>query len=147
MMEKRNSHVEDRIQAMLDGELNDREALPVREHCDVCSSCRGALEESLAVREMLSRDASPRMLRPVWPEMANRLSGKGPTGNRRTFALATAVAILLGLSLGLFIGAPSRTAQTESDLWSHVGSTLTGDSSTLSSAYIGGFETEGEPAR
>lgn len=136
-------HIERRLQAYLDGVLDDREAEVVRAHCEHCEACRTALAELRAVHAMLARDETLAPPRPVWPGVRDRLSGRLRRPARRWgFAVGTAAAAVAGIVLGVVLGTlgPSTGAsETQVDVAAGYGqSALSTSSGTLGDVYLGG---------
>lgn len=98
-------HLDQRIQAFLDGELPPAEALAVERHVRSCASCRRALEARRALWERIDGLAArPLPEIAAWPRLARRLERRGRSGwtwPARGLALA---AMLAGMALGWQLG-------------------------------------------
>jgi len=103
-MTGRSDHVENRIQAFLDNELAPHEVERVRSHCAECPRCRKALEQAVAVRDILHADRNAIPLRPMWPHVRGRLNPIPSRRIRPAFALGVAAAGLAGILLGVSVG-------------------------------------------
>lgn len=147
-------HVEHRLQACIDGELDPREAAAVRAHCISCPRCGRALAELEVVGRALdgyghALDAA----RPaaasasLWPLIEARLRREDrwrrTTGRPRlrpAFALGAGLAIAAGLMLGLRLGhapLPGVTASDAGVAFLETGSLLDGDgATTLDEVYL-----------
>jgi anti-sigma factor RsiW len=130
-----NRHVEDRIQAWLDGELTAAEARSVEAHVESCERCARAADASRRVMRAIDSLEQARPLAPMWPRVERSLH-RGP-GLRfdPPFAAATAAALVAGVMLGVLtfdrspapIAAGGGTAEAE---WT------IGSSPTLAEIYL-----------
>ncbi len=101
------THVHQRLQAYLDGELTPAEARALEDHVRRCADCRAGLEATRAAWAAVDAAVRPELSRSVWPELATRLERRRAAGRwtwpQRGLAAAAAVA---GLVLGLSLGGP-----------------------------------------
>jgi anti-sigma factor RsiW len=104
MKQEKDSHVEDRLQAFLDGEMSERESDAVRRHCDVCLPCRRALDDWKRLGESMRSEACPEPMRPFWPAVQTRLHSRLQARVRLLLAFGTSIAAVLGFLLGIFVG-------------------------------------------
>lgn len=108
-----------RLDALVDGELAEGEAAELRAHLASCAGCRG---DEQALRALLAEAAAlPRELQPageLWPGIRARLRPRLLTFRPRTSAaaLAAAAAVLVALSSAvtwrLATRQPARAAET-----------------------------------
>jgi anti-sigma factor RsiW len=132
-----SNHVENRIQAWLDGELTASEAEAVENHCRICDSCGERWQEQLEIRSMLSAAPLEESVAPMWPVVEKRLQGSA--GFTLPFAFGASAAAVVGIALGVFLGTINETPYEngEQDVWSEVGSTMATESSSgLSGFYL-----------
>ena len=104
-------HVEKRIQACIDGELDPAEAAAVRAHCAACEHCGRVWAEIETVGRAL--DEAPQLVpsASLWPLVAARLMGEPRLRLRPALALGAGLAVVAGLALGLRVGhAPGQRA-------------------------------------
>ncbi len=110
------THVHQRLQAYLDGELAPSAARAVEDHVRQCADCRAELEATRAAWLAVDAATRPGLSRSVWPELAARLEERraaGPwTWTQRGLAAAAAVA---GLVVGLNLGGPAATGVVASE--------------------------------
>jgi anti-sigma factor RsiW len=141
----RKGHVEDRLQAWLDGELAEADE-EIRNHIDRCESCSKALQEARAVQSALRADSDRPPLRPMWPAVIGAMSREARPRFGFSFGLATSFAAAAGLVIGLALGSsdklPQRVEQEDSQ---HAGSLLGDDDVlTMDQIYVSGFYENGE---
>jgi len=126
-MNETGSHPDGReILALLDGELSPERAEAVREHCESCAECRRTREELSSVGRMLRSRPEEEPLRPIWPDVRERLESSDRPLLRPLFGLAAAAAVAAGILLALILF-PAERPREQSDgpyLWSAVGSSL-----------------------
>lgn len=139
-MKRRAAHpTAQEIQALVDGELGEARAAAVRQHCESCSDCRQIREGCVAVCDLLAADLPPELLRPMWPQIRNELHRVSARRFDLFFAAGTSALAAAGLVLGILLGslgAPARDRQQQ-DIWSAIGSSLTGEArGALSGTYV-----------
>lgn len=146
-MKNPKSHVEDRIEAMLNGELARDEDRLVRDHCAACVDCRKNLERSLEVRRLL--ELYPPLVPSVslWPAVSLRLARERAPLYRFAATMALAACAVAGVSLGVYLGQPDASPRAEEGLWSVLESTVVVDSPGLHTVYLNESQTEGAPSR
>ncbi len=117
----------EKILAFLVGELTPAEGEAVSEHCRNCALCRQLLASLSATQEKLATDSPAEPLRPLWPDVHDRLERDRISFLRPAFAMKTAVALVFGIALGLLAGSGSdKVVESEgSYLWSVISSTDT----------------------
>ena len=102
------NHVQDMIQAYIDGELPAGEAARVEDHCRSCDVCGRALREAEALWRLVDDAAPARPERSFWPEIVRRGSRPEPAQGRLsgnwTFAGAALAATIAGVALGMWVG-------------------------------------------
>jgi anti-sigma factor RsiW len=140
-------HVEDKIQAFLDGELSRSAAEAVRAHCDRCEKCGTALADLRAVDRVLAADSDPSPIRPMWPGVREGIARHRSPRFGLPFGLATSAAAVAGVVLGVLLGAPGDLSNYEpetSDAYAE-GSVLGDDSvPTLDEIYVYSFGEDGD---
>jgi anti-sigma factor RsiW len=99
------THVRERIQACLDGELTPTEAEVVRKHCASCPECGRAWRETAALWDAVDRVPPPLLSRSLWPELQARRNARTPSWPRLGFATGALAVTAAGLWLGLWFGA------------------------------------------
>ena len=139
-----NPHEEERIPALLDGELGAAGKEQVLAHIESCDRCRRALREHEAIHAALDEAAPAGPVRPVWPEVRRGLGRRGPLPFGIPFpvgaSIATAAGILIGVSLGGFLQAGQDPRQ-ETTWEAEAGSIITVESgSTLDEIYFSDSE-------
>jgi anti-sigma factor RsiW len=142
-----DGHVEDKLEAMLDGELTRAEASAVRAHCTGCKKCGAALGELEMIDGALEMEREPSPLRPMWPAVREALVHPSVPRFGFSFGLVTSAAAVAGVVLGVLLGSldelpehPLEAAETYS-----VGSYLGDDSvPTLDEIYVASFGEDGE---
>ncbi|MBU1700222.1 MAG: zf-HC2 domain-containing protein [Candidatus Eisenbacteria bacterium] len=138
-------HIDTKIESFLDKELSPAENDAVQEHCATCPVCERLLKEQIAVRKMLAGVTGSEPIRPMWNGVRERLIKSEPQRLKSAFALgATAAAV--GVCVGLFVGSLQTHApeMESSNLWSNVGSTITGETDELlPSLYLNTSDEEG----
>ncbi len=98
-------HEQDKIQALLDGELEPAAAARVRGHCAECPECAAALEAARAVWAVLGQTPAPEPGAPAWPGIRAALASRaGVRALRLRFAAGGVAAAVAGLALGLVLG-------------------------------------------
>jgi len=135
-------HVEDRLQACLDGELAPDEAAAVRAHCESCPRCA-------RVWEALGVVSAPQPPRAVWPLVQAHLSRRPSRFLRISFALGATAAAVGGLILGVLLGSAHLPDEErwQQETWAEVGSLLTDAAEpTLDEIYLAAGPEEGEEA-
>jgi anti-sigma factor RsiW len=138
-MSDQSNHVEQKIQAWLDGELTAEEAKSVESHCLSCEKCEELWRGQLRIRKMLSAHDASQPSGPMWPAVEERLHGATSSRFGFPFALGTSAAAVAGIVLGVFLGAINESSYEngEQDVWSEVGSTMTVESNPgLSGFYL-----------
>ena len=104
-------HVEKKIQACIDCELEPAEAEAVRAHCVACERCGQVWAELETVGRALDEARPIVASTPLWPLVAARLRGEPRLQLRPALALGAGLAVVAGLALGLKVGhAPSQSA-------------------------------------
>ena len=150
MSERHDSHVEDRIQACLDGELPPREEAEVRDHVKRCETCRAAWDEMEAIAALLSADSAEGPGRSLWPGVRDKLraerSPRASVAFRIGASLAAAAGILLGLYMGsIEVNGDSLSAATDATVWSEYGSLLgTESGASLDDLFLSVIDEEGD---
>jgi anti-sigma factor RsiW len=142
-------HVDDRLQACLDGELAPDEAAAVRAHCESCPRCARAWRDLTEVWEALGVVSAPQPPRAVWPLVQARLSRRPSRFLRISFALGATAAAVGGLMLGVLLGSAHWSAEErwQQETWAEVGSLLAdGAEPTLDEIYLAAGLEEGEEA-
>lgn len=107
-------HIRRELPALLDGELSEDEARPVREHLATCAACE-------AERRGLARtDAALALwtLPPFAANLARRVAPPRPARGRlyRIAAAAAAAGVLLAAGVALFTSGPSPAAAPPAEL-------------------------------
>jgi anti-sigma factor RsiW len=149
MKRERELHIDDRLQAWLDGELPRAEAEELGRHVEKCARCSQSLEDSKAVVEALRSDRDAEPLRHMWPAVRARIV---PSARRRigfAFGLATSLAAAAGLVIGIMLGASGGTqpATTASSQYSET-SLLGGETlASLDDIYVSAFEESDQSAQ
>ncbi len=144
MREREELHVDESLQAWLDGELDEAEAHTVRRHVEECDRCSRAVEELRAVRSVLGSDADLAPLRPMWPAVKARMVAETRPRFGLSFGFATSAAAVAGLIIGLALGGngdvSQRTAATGDE------ESVLGDDAlaTLDEIYVSLDAGEGE---
>ena len=140
------THVQDRIETMLDGEVGIDEEKRIRDHYESCTECRKALESSVAIRRLLDEYPPQVSSLSVWPAVSERLARERSALYRFAAAAVMTACAVGGVSLGLYLGSrhPSAPPPRGGALWSTIESTVAADSPGLHSLYLG--ETESEEA-
>lgn len=128
MSASRESHVDARLQAYLDGETTRDESAAIEAHVVACAPCRRALDELREVQAMLRGDEAPALARSIWPQLSQHLAPAQPWWSP-ALGFATAGAAVAGIVIGLMVGAgtTSRVATNDQDLWSAVGASFAVD--------------------
>lgn len=105
-------HVEHRIQACIDGELDPAEARAVRAHCAVCDRCGRVWAEIETVVRALDEGRPIAPAGSLWPLVAARLRGSDARLRLRpALALSAGLAVVAGLVIGLKVGhSPGQNA-------------------------------------
>ncbi len=103
------THVDQRIQAYLDGELAAAERVSVEAHLEACPRCRQQLEATRELWDEVSAAAPAELRDPLWPGVATRLARQPARATwtwpqRGLAAAAAAAGVLIGLGLGGPIG-------------------------------------------
>ena len=105
-------HVQHKIQACLDGELTEAEAVSVRRHCESCRECGRAWRDMSAVWEALLKADAPPLPLPLWPalerELVREQAVRPRPWPRLTYAGGALAATAAGLLLGLWMGSPRQ---------------------------------------
>jgi anti-sigma factor RsiW len=158
-------HVQDKIQAYLDGELLEVEAAGVRDHCQSCPECSRILSETEAVWEAVAATPAPRLGKTVWPALENRLLGRRleqwrgrsqdrpqgllQGGYKYSFAGIAVGVVAVGLGLGLWLGQSPADESGElgwNSLLEEGALLIEGSDWTLDQVYLAaGNEEEGDP--
>jgi anti-sigma factor RsiW len=112
------SHIDHRIDAYLDGELDDAAQRAFDDHVAACRSCREALARARDLWEAVElADRAPRV--DLWPGVSARLEARRRRPwtwvQRGLAAAAVAAGVLLGLGLGVEGAAPGGTEMVSSD--------------------------------
>ena len=146
MKGREEGHVEGRLQAWLDGELDESDSAAVNRHVESCERCAGALRELEALRGAITADAESEPLRPMWPAVKAAAYPVSRTRFGFSFGLATSLAaaagLVIGISLGSFGNEPAAIVETESE---YAGSMLGSDEIlSLDEMYVTAFEEDGE---
>lgn len=150
MSEQRDSHVEDRIQACLDGELSPREEAKIHAHMKNCEACTAIWTESVGVCEILSADHAGDPIRPVWPSVRRRLREERSSRTGIAFRLGASFAAAAGLLIGLYMGSIDLSGgiagtETDKETWSEFGSLLGMESDgSLDNLFLSADDEEGE---
>lgn len=137
-------HVLDGIDALLDGELTAAEADGVRAHCATCARCAAALEEATRLRAVLRADDAEPPLRPMWPQIEERIHG-GARADWRML-LGSGLAAAAGIALAFLLGTmgPTTPQATTDDAWASLGATVAGGpASAMSDIYLDTTVQEG----
>ena len=137
-MTARSDHVLDRLRFFLEDELSAVDSEDVRRHLHHCPSCRKAAEELQKVYEILRADPPARPLRPVWPDVEERLR----RSDARRLAFVSGVAAAAGLLIALLIG--QRPDDTQSSAWSPLGFALSSDRDTAVTRFASSSSTTGD---
>jgi anti-sigma factor RsiW len=145
MRGQEEGHVENKLQALLDGELGDVESEAVRGHLAQCKSCSKTLEESKAVLSALSAESEASPVRPMWPAVKAVIS-PAPRRLGFSFGLATSLAAAAGLVIGLSIGSPGEAPVESPETDSEYTDAILGtdDILSLDQMYVSAFEEDGE---
>jgi anti-sigma factor RsiW len=115
-------HLDDRLDAWLDGELSPADRMQAERHVGECAECRENAARLRALRDAAA--ALPREIPPardLWPGIAARLSEPAvvpfPARRRlaRPLALAAAAAVLMALSSALTLVAVRRPTTTPAE--------------------------------
>ncbi len=108
------THVTDRLQRYVDGELLAADVREVEAHLRICAVCRDECEALTALWQAVDAAAPAAPVASVWPALAARRAG------RRTAAPApwlrgglAAAALAAGLMLGLGLDHAGRTESTQ----------------------------------
>ncbi len=136
--------LEERIEALLDGELADAEQAALVRHIGSCEKCAAVRAGAKRLHAALAAEKRPEPLRPVWAAVGDRFDRAiGPRAST-AFRLAATFAAAAGIILGLFIGSlTGPSAAGNEGTWSDIGSTLGAESGTsLDEIYLSGFDGE-----
>ena len=146
MKGRETEHVEEILQAWLDGELGEVEAEAVRGHLAECESCSKALQEAKTVLSALSAEAETSPLRPMWPAVKAGISPAPKTKLGLSFGLATSLAAAAGLVIGLSLGSPGEAPLEGFEADSEYAGAILGteDILSLDQMYVSAFEEDGE---
>lgn len=114
------THVIDRLQRYVDGELPPADARAVEAHLQVCAACR---DEHLALTTLWAQvesAASPVPALTVWPDLAGRMSRRRPRPASPWLrgglaAAALCAGVLLGLRLDGDGGSRASTSAAEDE--------------------------------
>ena len=147
MSEAEKRHVDDKLQAWLDGELSENEGEKIRSHVDSCAQCSRALRETEATLEALRKyeDAVP--LRPMWPAVRAGMAAAARPRFGLSFGFVTSAAAAAGLIIGIMLGTPGRSSAPTGENGSEysVESALEdGAVMTLDEMYVSAFSEDGE---
>jgi anti-sigma factor RsiW len=139
-------HVEERLQAWLDGELDESESAAVKRHVESCGRCAGALSELRALREAIADDAESQPLRPMWPAVRAAAYPVSRTRFGLSFGLATSLAAAAGLVIGISLGSLGETPVVGVETESEYAASMLGSDEILSldEMYVAAFEEDGE---
>jgi len=132
------------LQALVDGELDESRATAVQQHCLDCTDCRQLRDEFLAVYEMLDAAPSPEPLRPMWPQVRQRLHPEPTPRFGLSFALGTSALTAAGIVLGIFLGSLGTRSydSQQQDIWSALGSSIMVETdATLFDTYMSDTDT------
>ncbi|HOX26041.1 MAG TPA: zf-HC2 domain-containing protein [Candidatus Krumholzibacteria bacterium] len=103
-------HVDQRIQAYLDGELAPAAAAELQEHLRECADCRQRLEAARRCWQLVDIAVAPPLRRSVWPRVeavvARRRGLRAWSWPQRGLAATAAAA---GVVLGMQLGEPAAT--------------------------------------
>jgi hypothetical protein len=119
-------HVMDRLDELLDGELDADEATAVNDHLEMCAECHRELE---AVRNLTAEAASlPRSIEPdndLWPGIAGRIEARrvvrgrfgwrSPHLARRIVTTAAAAAVLVAAVTAAYLAGLHRSSTRTAD--------------------------------
>ncbi len=143
-------HVDEQLQAYLDGRLSAAQTQHVRDHCRTCVRCARARAEVEAVYRALEEDR-PRGDEPsLWPQIQVRLHRERAAAaamRRPAFVLGAAAAVVIGVAAGLLVGSSTARGPTDSSRAATFagGSLLTDEAgTTLDDVYLGAMYDEGE---
>ena len=133
--------LEERIEALLDGELSGNEEAALLRHigmCERCASVRAGAEE---IRAALAAGERPEPLRPVWAAVSERFDPTIHPRSSMAFRFGATFAVAAGIIIGLLLGSMSASSTTETGgVWSKLGSTITTQSeSSLDQIYLSEF--------
>jgi anti-sigma factor RsiW len=145
------THVSELLSAYIDGALGVRDVERVRAHLDTCPACHMEHRELQAVRRLLAGlpDPTPRpgfLDRVSWrlareaarqshPGLVSRLAGMLQAPSIRLAALATAMAVVLGLPWALSTGQfGAREAPLDTDAYVRHSQSLSLDRSLVDEA-------------
>jgi len=107
------THITDRIQAYLDGELSPAATVAVAEHLRDCPACRREVADAQRCWRLVDSAAPASPRRSVWPQVAAQLARRrarpGWPWPQRGLALVAAVA---GLAFGRRLGGPAARGET-----------------------------------
>jgi anti-sigma factor RsiW len=115
-------HLDDQLDAWLDGELSPADRTGAERHLGECAECREAAARLRALRDTaaaLPREIAP--ARDLWPGIAARLNEPAVVpfparrGPGRPLALAAAAAVLMALSSALTLVAVRRPTATPAE--------------------------------
>jgi anti-sigma factor RsiW len=116
------THVTDRIQAWLDGELSPPDAARFQDHIQQCPHCRRELDACRRLWELVDTAAPVPELAPLWPRLAARLRPQARpqrwSWSYRGLAVAASAA---GLLLGWQLGGPVASAPAHAGQTAEVG--------------------------
>jgi anti-sigma factor RsiW len=143
-------HIDEKLQAWLDGELPRSEAEELERHVERCARCCETLEEAKAVLEALRSDGDAEPLHSMWPAVRARIA---PGGARRfgfAFGVATSLAAAAGLIIGMALGSTGDLRQSQESVDSaYTEVSLVGDDSLagLDEIYVSAFDENGGSER
>ena len=146
MRQEDHEHVENQIQAYLDGRLSETDSEAVVTHCANCESCGRALVEYRELSTLIQVDNAAEPIRPMWPAVHSRISRRVLPDFSLSFATSSAAVAITGLALGLLLGTvqPAPSSSTNGGLWEDFGSTLTEEnSSVFQDIYFTAFSDRG----
>lgn len=140
-------HVEDRLQAWLDGELSEAEGAKTRSHVESCAQCSRALKETEATLKALRKYEDAEPLRPMWLAVRAGMAAGARPRFGLSFGFVTSAAAAAGLIIGIMLGTPGRSSAPLEENGSEysIESTLDdGTVMTLDDMYVSAFSENGE---
>lgn len=92
-----------RVQAALDGSLDDRESREYRDHVRACGSCAEVHADAAMLAAVSARSSGAHLSRDLWPELQQRIADsahrRSSRRSLRPLALAAAATLLLALGV------------------------------------------------
>ncbi len=114
------------LQLFVEGGLEAADARAVRDHLDTCPECRRTCAEILKLTELLDSTRAPELKHSLWPGVHARLVASQRVTYSPRFRVGIAFAAAAGVAIGMVLGSDGEGEVSRSDLWSLVGSSVTG---------------------